>query len=295
MRFSVLVVDDEPSVCESLRLTLEDTYHVRTAPSVREALSTLEAWHIDLVLLDFKMPGMNGIDFLKRIAHTWPNVPVIMITATTDVELALRMLREGAVDYLTKPFDVERILQMVRTVWQRQGRLQQMEWQQLLRWHQQAAVAMNGLDAWFKDQTASLVSDSILVLCGGSAEQRRWLTVQYYLRSDPNENNFYQEQGPEHASRAGLLERGLWYLDAHHLPVGEIPKRVMQWQAVASLPLTVVVGVDHLADAWLARWQVGRPLQVWQLPVVARSQQRSNVSVGSWNQAELKLKLMGSH
>jgi two-component system response regulator AtoC len=107
---AVLVVDDEKllrwSVGESLRRA---GYEVAVAESGREALSRLEEASFDLVLLDFKLPDMSGLDVLDRIRRT-DDIPVVMITSSASVENAVAAMRAGAHDYVTKPFQMEGLL-----------------------------------------------------------------------------------------------------------------------------------------------------------------------------------------
>ncbi|MBI5394437.1 MAG: sigma-54-dependent Fis family transcriptional regulator [Verrucomicrobia bacterium] len=111
----VLVVDDEQSPRESLRIILKDRYDVRTEASGEEALATLQReGPFDAVLLDVKMPGLNGIEVLAKIRENWPHVPVVLVTALTDARAAVQAMKMGAADYLNKPFDVNEIRLVVQ-------------------------------------------------------------------------------------------------------------------------------------------------------------------------------------
>lgn len=112
-KHTVLVVDDEPSVRESLRMVLKDRYEVMPAKSGDEALERLDNEHIDVVLLDIIMPGMDGLEVLERIKQRAPTPQVIMLTATKTVKTAVTAMKLGAFDYITKPFDVEELLLIV--------------------------------------------------------------------------------------------------------------------------------------------------------------------------------------
>jgi DNA-binding NtrC family response regulator len=109
----ILVVDDEPSVRESLRMVLKDQYQVMQAKSGDEALERIDAEHIDVVLLDIIMPGMDGLEVLERIKQRAITPQVIMLTATKTVKTAVNAMKLGAFDYVTKPFDVEELLLIV--------------------------------------------------------------------------------------------------------------------------------------------------------------------------------------
>jgi CheY-like chemotaxis protein len=110
----VLVVDDEPEVREVLRDLLSDLgYDVILADSGPTALDALSANKPDLVLLDVFMPGMDGVETLRRMTALDPSVPVIVVTANTDVDITSKLLALGAADYIPKPFDVEYLHQAI--------------------------------------------------------------------------------------------------------------------------------------------------------------------------------------
>ena len=113
-RFRILVVDDELIVRDSLKDWLEeDGFQVDTAESGAEALERVsrEAYH--LMLLDIKMPGMDGVEVLKRAKEARPELPVVMMTAYATVETAVEAMKIGALDYLMKPFDPETLVPLV--------------------------------------------------------------------------------------------------------------------------------------------------------------------------------------
>lgn len=114
----VLVVDDEPEVREVLQeFLLSRGYDVVLAGSGGEALAALDAPEPDrpdLALLDVSMPGMDGVETLRRMVKVDPLIPVIMVTANTDVEVTSKLLGLGAVDYIPKPFDLEYLDQAIR-------------------------------------------------------------------------------------------------------------------------------------------------------------------------------------
>jgi DNA-binding NtrC family response regulator len=109
----VLVVDDEPSVREALRLILKERTEVRLAASGEEALGLLEHHAFDVVLLDILMPGIDGLDLLERVRAQGAPPQCIMVTATKTVKTAVRAMKLGAFDYVTKPFDVDELVLLV--------------------------------------------------------------------------------------------------------------------------------------------------------------------------------------
>ena len=110
----VLTVDDEVGVRESIRQILQDEYEVPQAPEGRAALTQLQSSEVDLVLLDVRLPGDNGIALLERIKALEDSIEVILVTAVKDVRTAVDAMKGGAYDYVTKPFDVDDMLALVR-------------------------------------------------------------------------------------------------------------------------------------------------------------------------------------
>ena len=101
----VLVVDDEQVVLDGVRKHLrKESYEVETVLSADEALTILERDDADLVITDLMMPGMDGLGLLKWIRSRKKSVPVIMITGYATMRTALQALRQGAFDYIAKPF-----------------------------------------------------------------------------------------------------------------------------------------------------------------------------------------------
>ena len=112
---SILVVDDEPAIRESLEFLLsEANYKVALAKGGLDGLKKLESDLFDLVLLDVMMPDKNGLEVLEEIGRSSPETAVIMITAFGTIENAVRAIKSGAVDYVTKPWDNEKLLLDIR-------------------------------------------------------------------------------------------------------------------------------------------------------------------------------------
>jgi DNA-binding NtrC family response regulator len=108
----ILVVDDEVMVRKQLeRLYMQDGFRVLTAPSAEEALEYLSGGEIDLVVTDIRLPGMDGIQLIARMKEICPDVPVIAITGYRDIETAVEVLKQGARDFIVKPFSAPAIQQ----------------------------------------------------------------------------------------------------------------------------------------------------------------------------------------
>lgn len=118
--FRILVVDDELIVRTSLKEWLEvEGFSVDMAESGQGALDLLTAQAYPLMLLDIKMPGMDGVEVLKRAKEMRPEIQVVMMTAYATVETAVEAMKIGAHDYLLKPFDPEAMVRMVAQVYDR--------------------------------------------------------------------------------------------------------------------------------------------------------------------------------
>jgi two-component system nitrogen regulation response regulator NtrX len=112
---SVLVVDDEKSIRDSIRMILEyDKYDVQFASDGPSALAKVAATLFDVVLLDIKMAGMDGLKVLKTVKERTPELPVVMISGHGTIETAVEATKLGAFDFLQKPLDRERLLITVR-------------------------------------------------------------------------------------------------------------------------------------------------------------------------------------
>jgi len=109
----VLVVDDDAGVRESFRLTLEDHYDVVDVPDGLRALDAVRASQVDLVLLDIRLPEMDGIEVLERIKAIDEGVEVVLVTAVRTVRTAVAAMKLGAFDYLTKPFEEDELLAVI--------------------------------------------------------------------------------------------------------------------------------------------------------------------------------------
>jgi DNA-binding response OmpR family regulator len=107
----IMLVDDEEGFLSTTKNVLERKgINVTTATSGSEALEKLAGGNIDVVILDVKMPGMDGVSALRNIKSRYASVEVIMLTGHGTVESALEGLRSGASDYLTKPIDIDELV-----------------------------------------------------------------------------------------------------------------------------------------------------------------------------------------
>ena len=119
---TVHVIDDDDALRESLAFLLSTArIAVATYPSAAAFLEAIPAAELSCVITDVRMPGMSGIDLLKRLREMKIDVPVIVITGHGDVPLAVEAMKVGAIDFLEKPFDDEVLLASVRAAIKRRG------------------------------------------------------------------------------------------------------------------------------------------------------------------------------
>jgi DNA-binding NtrC family response regulator len=114
-RARILVADDEEGIRESVNLILGSEYELAFALDGQETLDTLKRERFDLLLLDIKMPKLDGLEIMKRLHAQQADLAVLILTAYQSVELAKEAVKLGARDYLSKPFEREQILQAVRS------------------------------------------------------------------------------------------------------------------------------------------------------------------------------------
>ncbi|NNM54079.1 MAG: sigma-54-dependent Fis family transcriptional regulator [Spirochaetales bacterium] len=115
MRNPILIIDDEPGIRSVLGAVLSDEgFSVVEASSGLEALSILKTDLIDLIFLDVWMPEMGGLDVLKAVKADWPDLPIIMISGHSKIDMAVRAIKEGAFDFVEKPLSIDKTLASVQ-------------------------------------------------------------------------------------------------------------------------------------------------------------------------------------
>jgi DNA-binding NtrC family response regulator len=125
-RAKILVAEDEKTQRDLLEGFLKkEGFSVEAVPNGREALQRLAGGFFDIIALDYKMPELDGLQTLKEIRRLYPNLPVIMMTAYGTIETAVASMKEGALDYLTKPIDLEELLIKFRKIMERSNLIQE--------------------------------------------------------------------------------------------------------------------------------------------------------------------------
>ena len=109
----ILIVDDETTVRYAFRRTFGDEYEIVEAGNGQEAIKVLASERPEIILMDIRMPVMDGLTALKTIKKSHPNLPIILMTAFTDTATAMESMKEGAFDYVIKPFDNDEIREVL--------------------------------------------------------------------------------------------------------------------------------------------------------------------------------------
>jgi len=117
----ILVVDDDLSVSTGVRITLEDKYDVATVDSASDAFDYLASHKVDLVLLDIKMPRMNGLEALKEIRKRHPETSVVMLTAYPTEDNMKKAWESGSAGFFSKPFELSEFRNYVDKALSRRG------------------------------------------------------------------------------------------------------------------------------------------------------------------------------
>jgi DNA-binding NtrC family response regulator len=183
----VLAVDDAPTTLEVLERNLTSQgYQVFTAPSVPEAITILKSTPVELVITDLKMPGVSGLDLIRHVRENFKETEVIMITGYPTVEGAVKAVKTGAEEYLTKPFTDEELLAAVRRAMDKlHVRLAaQPRWQQRVRATYGLIAESEAMHPVF-DMIAKAASTSATVLIFGESGTGKELIARAIHYSGP--------------------------------------------------------------------------------------------------------------
>jgi DNA-binding NtrC family response regulator len=125
VRATVLVVDDEAGIRESFEAVLSKEYDLLFASNGPEALRTVSSRDVNLMLLDIRMPGMDGLEVLRHVKELSEQTEVVIVTAVKSLKTAIEAIKLGASDYITKPFDALEILSLIKRVIEKQALLKE--------------------------------------------------------------------------------------------------------------------------------------------------------------------------
>jgi two-component system, OmpR family, response regulator ResD len=118
-RRRVLVVDDEPEITDVLLEYLAPAYDVEAAADATQAIASVRARRPDLIFLDINMPGIDGVQALSLIKEMDPTIPILMVTANTDTDVAAQAIKLGAFSYIPKPFNLKYVEHLMMAAWSR--------------------------------------------------------------------------------------------------------------------------------------------------------------------------------
>lgn len=115
MKFTILVIDDEENIRNGLAANFEmEDYNVKTAPNGKEGIALIDKGDIDLVITDLRMDGISGEEVVRHIATETPGIPVIVLTGHGSIDSAVKAMRDGAYDFLTKPLNLDQLNMIVK-------------------------------------------------------------------------------------------------------------------------------------------------------------------------------------
>ena len=135
-KHTILIVDDEEMILKSIvRVLRNENYQILTAQSGEKGLTVLKEDDVHLVISDQKMPGMSGLDFLKRVKRDYPQILTIMLTGQSELEIAMDAINEaGVYKFILKPWNdndlkvtIRRALETLELIWERESLLQQVK------------------------------------------------------------------------------------------------------------------------------------------------------------------------
>ena len=232
MRSQILIVDDERSFVRSMGFALSEAgFRTLSAHTGEEALDLLVEQTPDLMLLDLRLPGMGGMDVLAESVRLHPELPVVMISAHGDTRAAVQAVKAGATDYLTKPFALDELLHLIRSVTERR------QMQDELAYHRRrssggrsanasglvgSSVAMKSL--WDTVQRVAASSTGRILLMGESGTGKAVVARAIHQQSPRSGNAFVEINCaalPEQLIEAELFgaEKGA-YTGAHQKRTG---------------------------------------------------------------------------
>ncbi|MDA7977215.1 MAG: sigma-54 dependent transcriptional regulator [Pirellulales bacterium] len=185
----LLVVDDEQSICWGLsRLGTSIGHDVYTASSAEHALELARDTPPDLIVLDVRLPGMDGISAIERFRESVGNVPIIVMTAYGDLNTAIRAVRQGAFEYILKPFDLETVERAVKRALV--GETNEVAGQQTQQHVGGIVGTSHALQQVFKQIALAATSEAAVLLCGESGTGKELAARAIHQFSDRAQRPF---------------------------------------------------------------------------------------------------------
>jgi len=170
----MLVVDDEPVVLESCRrIFSEQGFDVRTTSSPREAIGLVTGSRYDVILCDWKMPEMDGVDVVEVLDKRTPDSAIVMITGYPSVEKATEVMKRGAMDFVAKPFTPEEIVETVNRALARKSQQEAKEMKRIEKLVTSLSFPVPSLD----DQSPKTIAETVAEKVGVGKVTSPWLSV----------------------------------------------------------------------------------------------------------------------
>lgn len=194
-KVNILVVDDEEIVRDSLAGWLEeDGYHVETAESGTKAIERLPDRTWNLAMVDLKMPGMDGIELMDEIRKAYPDTTVIIMTAYATVDTAVKAMKQGAYDYIVKPFNPEDLSLTIRKIIEHQNLVREnlylrKELKKQYRLHDMISKSHRMLEIFELARTVAKSSSTVLVQ-GESGTGKELLSRAIHMESPRRDSPF---------------------------------------------------------------------------------------------------------
>ena len=198
-RPALLVVDDDGSVRESYLLIFEEAMDVTEAGNAPSALAAARSRRFDAILLDVRMPGMTGMEAFGPLRAAQPDTPIIFVSALEDAETAVRAMRLGAFDYVTKPFDMDALTILVKRAVASRSEL----------------VSLVGGDIGVGAAATVLAAARGVPAAVGLARE----TARTVQMAGKSLETIYAEVAPEAPPLSDLIQRVAMYVGKHHVGV----------------------------------------------------------------------------
>lgn len=109
-KYEIVIVDDEPEICDIIASSLEDDYSLKIFNNPIEACDYIQTANPDLVFTDFQMPQMTGLQLTKEVHNVHPHLPIVLVSGYLTVEVCIACLSEGASGFITKPFEINHLV-----------------------------------------------------------------------------------------------------------------------------------------------------------------------------------------
>ncbi len=188
---NILVVDDEPAICWGVKQILEREGHsVDILSSGEAALSSIDEARPDLVLMDVRLPGMSGTEALDRMRERHPKLPVVIMTAFGQLDIAVQVMRHTSVDYLAKPFDLDQVASVVQRMLQEVGSAETVKPNNSLEPNQELLGRTPVMQALFKQIALTSASDLPVLITGESGTGKELVAHWIHQHSSRADRNY---------------------------------------------------------------------------------------------------------